>query len=277
MNMNHDSNGNRRRPIIGLLLAMTLLAACAVVPSAGTPTVDVRADLAPTGKLRMAFPLPNTLVVSKDAATGELRGMAIEVSRALARQLGVPFVPVGYANIVKMMDSVNAGEWDIAMVAIDPARAKVLDFTPPFMVVDSTYLVPGNSPILSAIDADQPRVRIAVPLKSGQDLYFSRYPLKHAELLRREGAPAAFELLKTGQAHTFAENREVLLKFSKQLPGSRVLQDRFDELQMALAMPKGHAAGLAYAREFVQQAVALGQAQEWIQRAGLNGARAASR
>ena len=270
--MNHESVKNWRELIIVTALTV-FLGACAVTPPVDASMAAARAELAPTGKLRMAFPLPNALIVNKDAANGELRGMVIEVGRALAAHLGVPFEPVGYANIAKMMDSVNAGEWDIAMVAIDPARAKVFDFTSPFMAVDSTYLVQGNSSIMSSIDVDQPGVRIAIPVKSGQDLYFARHPFMHAQLLRRVGAPATFALLKSGEADAFAENRVVLLKFSKQLPGSRVLEDRFDDLQMALAVPKGHPAGLDYTREFVRQAIASGQIQESIQRVGLTGVR----
>ncbi|MHB8534989.1 MAG: transporter substrate-binding domain-containing protein [Sulfuricaulis sp.] len=270
--MNRESVKNGRALIIVAALAV-FLGAHAVTTPAGESMVAARAELAPTGKLRVAFPLPNALIVGKDAASGELRGMVIEVGRALAAHLGVPFEPVGYANIAKMMDSVNAGEWDIAMVAIDPARAKVFDFTSPFMAVDSTYLVPGNSSIMSSIDVDQPGVRVAVPVKSGQDLYFARHPFKHAELLRRVGAPATIALLKSGEADAFAENREVLLKFSKQLPGSRILKDRFDDLQMALAVPKGRPAGLDDTREFVRHAIASGQIQKWIRRVGLTGVR----
>lgn len=273
--MNHESAKNWRELIIvaALTVFLGVSGAYAATPPAGAPMATARAELAPTGKLRMAFPLPNALIVNKDAASGELRGMVIEAGRALAAHLGVPFEPVGYVNIAKMMDSVNAGEWDIAMVAVDPARAKVFDFTSPFMVVDSTYLVQGSSSIMSSIDVDQPGVRVAVPVKSGQDLYFARHPLKHAELLRRVGAPATIALLKSGEADAFAENRVVLLKFSKQLPGSRVLEDHFDDLQMALAVPKGHPAGLDYMREFVRQAIASGQIQEWIQHVGLTGVR----
>ena len=271
--MNHERAKKRRHLIVIAILA-AFFGTCAAIPPAAAQMAEARAELAPTGMLRMAFPLPNALIASKDPADGELRGMVIEVGRALAAHLGVPFEPVGYVNIAKMMDSVNAGEWDIAMVAIDPARATVFDFTLPFMAVDSTYLVQGNSSIMSSIDVDQPGVRVAVPAKSGQDLYFARHPLKHAELLRRVGAPATIALLKSGEADAFAENRVVLLKFSKQLPGSRVLEDRFDDLQMALAVPKGHPAGLNYMREFVRHAIASGQIQEWIQHVGLTGVRA---
>lgn len=275
--MNREIIGTVRKLIVGLFLTMAL-AACAGTPSVGTPTADARTDLAPSGKLRVALLLGSSLFVNKDPVTGEVRGgMAVEVARALAERLGVPFEPVGYANVAKFMEAVKSNEWDIIVFGIDPTRAGVLDFTTPFLEVDSTYLVPGNSPIRSVIDADQPGVRIAVPAKSGQDLYFSRHPLKHAVLVRGEGAPATFQLLKTGKADAFAENRQVLLKLSQQLPGSRILEERFDVLQIAIALPKGRAAGRAYAERFVREAIGSGQAHEWVKRAGLNGVRAASR
>ena len=198
--MNREIIGTVRKLIVGLFLTMAL-AACAGTPSVGTPTADARTDLAPSGKLRVALLLGSSLFVNKDPVTGEVRGgMAVEVGRALAERLGVPFEPVGYANVAKFMEAVKSNEWDIIVFGIDPTRAGVLDFTTPFLEVDSTYLVPGNSPIRSVIDADQPGVRIAVPAKSGQDLYFSRHPLKHAVLVRGEGAPATFRTAQNGQS-----------------------------------------------------------------------------
>jgi polar amino acid transport system substrate-binding protein len=274
--MNRKDSNYRSGSFIAIMFALALTA-CAGAPTAGE-TAAARAELAPTGKLRVALLMGSALFVKKDPASGEVRGgLAVEAGRALAARLGVPFEPVGYATIGKFMEAVKSGDWDVIVVGIDPARAAVLDFTAPFVEVDSTYLVPGNSPILGAIDADQSTVRIAVVAKSGQDLYFARNPLRHATLVRGEGAPATFALLKSGEAHAFAENRQVLMAFAKQLPGSRILTDRFDVLPIAIALPKGRTAGLVYAQDFVQRATGAGEVQEWLQRSGLNGARVAAR
>ncbi len=266
--------------LAGLLVAILpvfSLAACAAEPMVSEPA-SARAELAPTGKLRVALLMGSALFVQKDPASGEPRGgLAIEAGRALAARLGVPFEPVGYASIGRFMEAVKSGHWDVIVIGVDPARAGVLDFTAPFVEVDSTYLVPGHSPILSVVDADQPTVRIAVTAKSAQDLHYTRNPLRHATLLRGEGAPGAFALLKSGEAHALAENRQVLMAFARQLPGSRILPDRFDVLPIAFALPKGRDAGLAYAQDFVRRAIGSGEVQNWLQRSSLNGAHVAAR
>jgi polar amino acid transport system substrate-binding protein len=50
---------------------------------------DARANLAPTGKLRAGINLGNVILAQKDPATGEWRGVAIDLTRELARRLDV--------------------------------------------------------------------------------------------------------------------------------------------------------------------------------------------
>ena len=47
-------------------------------------------DLAPTGKLRAGINYSNFILASKDPAGGEPRGIAPDLSREIARRLGVP-------------------------------------------------------------------------------------------------------------------------------------------------------------------------------------------
>src|SRR5437764_694373 len=71
-------------------LALALLAMVPASVFAQTPSSTVLADLAPTGALRFAMPLDNSALVTKDAATGELRGVAADLARTLVARLGVP-------------------------------------------------------------------------------------------------------------------------------------------------------------------------------------------
>ena len=58
-----------------------------------------------------------------------------------------------------------------------------------------------------------------------------------------------------------ASAREDLVKYSTQLPGSRVLADRYGTSLSAMAVPKGHAGRLAYVSEFIEEAKASGLVQ----------------
>lgn len=256
---------------IGMSLAALIiffsLTAYAQTPPA--PSQATRAEMAPTGTLRVGLILSNAVLVTKDPQSGELRGVTIDLGREIAARLGVPFEPVGYANPAKLAESFGSNAWDMAFIAIDPARAAVVDFSQPYMEVDNSYLVPAGSRIQSVADADQPSLRIAVPEKSVPDLYLSR-TLKHAELVRIPGGlDAALETLKSGKADAYAENAHMLLGFAARLPGARVLDGHYTVVQHGIAVPKGRPAALAYIKDFIEQAKASGVIRQAIERAGL--------
>ena len=90
---------------------------------------------------------------TRDKATGEVSGTTVTMGRALAAQAGVPARIIEYTAIAKMVEDAKTGEWDIAVVAFDPARRSALDFAQPHIVVDLTYLVAPGSTIRSARSA----------------------------------------------------------------------------------------------------------------------------
>jgi polar amino acid transport system substrate-binding protein len=257
-----------------LLLASAALALAVSRPAPAAPTTDPRvADLVRAGAVRVA--LAPTSHTTKDPATGEWRGPAVDLGRELAARLGLPLVQVEYLTPGKIVERANADEWDVTLIlAIQPERAAVMEFSPPYLEDDFTYLVPAGSRIRSAADADQPGVRIAVPRGFAVDLFLTR-TLKQATLVRVDTFAAALELLRTGQAEAFTVFRSALLALAPQLPGSRVLEDRFLVSSLSIAVPKGQLGRLAYVSEFIEQVKASGSVQQAITRAGFTGARVA--
>lgn len=261
------------RSVLTAACAFVLLSGCATSPTA---PVEARKALAPTGKLRVGLILANPVLVTKDAVSGQWRGVAVDLGKELARRLEVPFEPVGYPTVAKMVESAKTNEWDVAFLAYDPARAAEMDFSAPYMEVDNTYLVPANSKITSISAIDQPGIRVAVPEKSAPDLFLSR-SLKYATLVRgKGGAAAASEILSSGQADAFAENRQLLTAAAAKLPGSRVLEGRFSAVQHAVAIAKGRGAGTVYVRQFVENAKASGLVRQTINSASVVGVNVAS-
>jgi polar amino acid transport system substrate-binding protein len=232
------------------------------------------ADLVRAGRVRVGLGLGTPTVAIKDPVTGEVRGPAVDLARALAARIGVELLVVEYPRPGAVMEGVRSGTWDVTFLGIDPARAAEADFSPPFMQYDLTYLVPAGSSIRTVADADQPGMRIAVPRGDISDLRLSRM-LKRAELVRADIVGGAFDLLRAGQANIRAGVRPVLLEESARLPGSRILEDRFGVILVAMLIPKGHAGRLAYISEFVEEAKASGLVQRAIERAGLQGVQVA--
>ena len=65
--------------------------------------------------------------------------------------------------------------------------------------------------------------------------------------------------------------KPVLFEMSNQLPGSRVLDGRPGIDPHAMAMPKGRDLGVAYARQFIEDAKSDGLLKAAIERASLRG------
>lgn len=234
-----------------------------------SPIPEVQKALAPTGKLRAGIILTNALQVTKDAATGELRGVTIDIGKELGRRIGVPFEPVGYPSVAALVESVRSDQWDIAFLAIDPARATVMEFAP-FMEVEVGYLVRAGSSINALTEMDKPGIRVAVQDKSAPDIILSR-SLKNAVLVRGSNLPAMIEILRSGKADAFAANKPNLFSASEQLAGSQVLDGRFSTVPYAIATSKGGNVGTAYVQRFVEDVKANGLVKSAIEKAGLRG------
>lgn len=230
----------------------------------------VAADIAPTGKLRVALNMGLATLVTKDAATGGLHGVAPELGRALAERLKVPFVPVEYPGLGALIAAMKASAWDVAFLASSPERAGDMDMSAAYMDVNATYLVPSGSRIKSISDVDQAGVRVSVQGGGTNDIYLTG-ALKQAQLVRADTTPGAFELLRTGQVDAMVGDVPPLLQFQQRLPGSQVLPGRFQQGHQVIGLPKGHPAGAAYVRWFVEQAKASGMIQQAIDHVGLRG------
>ena len=133
-----------------------------------TAAPDVHADkspleaLAPTGRLRVALQVTNPVLVSRDSGPAEIFGVAPDLARTLADRLRVPFQPIRYATVPQLLDGIAADAWDITFLTIDPERAKRVDFTPPYLLVENSIVVPPGSRVQSSSNLEMPGVRIAV-------------------------------------------------------------------------------------------------------------------
>jgi polar amino acid transport system substrate-binding protein len=252
---------------------LVLLASCTTAPQI-RPVA--RADLAPTGKLRVGINFGNVLLTAKDPATGEPRGVALDLARELGRRIGVPVEIVPYSTAGQMADAVKTGAWDVAFLAAEPQRANEISFTAPYAEIEATYLVPPGSPLRTVKDVDRKGVRISIAEKSAYDLYLSRN-LKHAQLVRAPNTPAAFRIFVDDKLEAHANLKPVLLTLADKLAGSRILDGRFSVVGQAIGTPRGRKAGAKYLREFVEDVKAAGLVAQTIEKNGIRGLAVAPR
>jgi polar amino acid transport system substrate-binding protein len=244
------------------------LGACATKPTAPAAAVS---DLAPTGKLRAAINFGNPVLASKDPSTGEPRGVSVDLSRELAKRLGVPLEIVTYTAAGKVVDAVKSGAWDVAYVAIDPARGADMYQSPPYVVIEGAYLVPEASPIRGNAEVDRDGVRIAVGAKSAYDLFLSR-ELKHAKIVRAPTSPAVVDTMVAQKLDVAAGVKQQLEADAKRVPGVRLLEGRFMVINQAMAVPNGRDAGAKYVHDFIEEMKASGFVARALQRHGIEGA-----
>src|SRR6185436_17509939 len=142
---------------IAAALAALMIAGCATPPRVPEAA---RKELAPTGKLRAGMNLGNTLFTTKDPATGELRGVSVDLMRELASRLDVPVEFVAQATPGNVADAAQKGTWDVAILAIEQSRAQTIAFSPPISEIEATYAVRKDSPLRSIEQVDAPGIRI---------------------------------------------------------------------------------------------------------------------
>jgi len=248
-------------------LCAVLFAGCAMSPSVPEAA---RAQLAPTGKLRAGMNWGNTLFTTKEAATGQPRGVSVDIMRELAARLGVQVEFVLHSTPGEVADAVHQGTWDVAILAIEQARAKTIAFSPPISEIEATYAVRSSSPLRAIEQVDASGVRISAADKAGYELYLTR-TLRNATLVRPKSVQASIDLLNSGGADAVAGLRPMLLDAMNRMPDARLLDGRFMAVNHGLGTPRERTAAAEYLKAFVQDVNASGFIARSIERHGVKG------
>ena len=162
-----------------------------------------------------------------------------------------------------------AGAWDVAFVPADVERAKVLDFTPPYYLYETAFLVRSGSRLRTVVQLDRPGVRIAA-LASSTTLHNVAGELKRATVVPAGTGAELVDALRSGKADAVAMGRDSLQAFAARVPGSRILEGDFRAAGVAAAVPKNHPAALAYLRDFIEEEKASGAVQKALDSAGVS-------
>src|SRR5215475_4949443 len=201
---------------------------------------QVKAELAPSGVLRAGINLSNFLLVTGKTEAGEPADMA------------------------------DTGAWDIGLIGAEPQRAEKIAFTPAYVEIEATYLVPAGSPLQSIGDVDKPGVRIAVTGRSAYGLWLDRN-IKQAQLVKSNTLDSAYEQFVADKLDALAGLRPRLLTDVEKLPGARILEGQFTAVQQAIGTARRNAASADYLRAFVAEAKASGFVGKLIEKHKVRG------
>ena len=236
-----------------------------------TPSAAARSELAPSGTLRAAINYGNPILATRDTATGEARGLSVDLAHELGKRLGIAVELVIYTAAGKVVEGIKSGAWDIAFFAIDPVRAADTDFTAAYVVIEGAYLVAQDSSIHRSEDVDRAGVRVAAARGSAYDLYLMR-ELKNATLRHAATSQAVTDMMVADKLEVAAGVKQQLQADAKRFPGLRLLDGRFMVINQAMAIPKGRPAGTAFAAAFIEEMKSAGFVADALKRHGIEGA-----
>jgi len=230
----------------------------------------VRRELAPNGVLRAAVNTANALLVS-NTSSGPPQGVSPSLAAHIANVLGVEVQYVLFSMPGPLAEAVEKDLWDIGLIGADPARAAKIQFTSAYVEIQSAYLVPSGSNLLSPADVDSNGIRVGTVEGAAFDLWLQRH-IQHAELIRAADCNAALKLLCEGKVDALAGIRARLNEDATKLPGARVQESSFMAVEQAVGCPRGHSdVTHEFLHDCIEKAKASGTVASFIEKHGVVG------
>jgi polar amino acid transport system substrate-binding protein len=235
-----------------------------------TPIPERPQALAPSGKFRVGVYPNSPFSMVRDPVSGEMKGIAVELGKALAMRLSVPYEQVEFRRPAEIYEALKAGQIDMTIVNATPERADQFAWSPPLMLIELGFLAAAGFPVTTMADIDRPGVRVGVTQGGTMNSALAR-ELKNATVVPAATLKNGIEMLAQHKIDAYATNKANLFEMSDALPGSRVLGGRWGLEHLAMAIPKGRDAGLAYMRTFVEDAKSEGLVERAAVRVALRG------
>jgi polar amino acid transport system substrate-binding protein len=262
-----------------LLVAALALGGCSqltpVQSSVSSPTAVIASaqevkTIAPTGVLRVGVYKGSPTSMIPAAAGAEPAGVAYAMGKALAGNLGVPFVPVVFDKNADVLAAAKKGEVDFVFTNATAERKAFLDFTPTVLNIEKSVLVSPRSTIsaLDQLKSTSAKIGVSAGSSTGEELK-SIYP--NAQLLSQPSLAVARQKLTSGELDGFATNKSILFEMQDQTPGAKVLDGAWGLETFAIGLPKGRAAGVPHIERFVNASKAKGDLARWVDQAKLRG------
>jgi polar amino acid transport system substrate-binding protein len=233
----------------------------------------LKGEIAPTGKLRVAIaisPAGGAFWSTKNDAGG-YAGVAVDLGREMATQLGVPVEYVVHQNSGQIVDAAAKGTWDVTFLPQDPERETKMTFGPIYEVADATYIVKAGSTATNFQTLDQVGVKVAA-VNNTTTMRGAIAHLKSAKVTGYQTYDEIFDLLKDGEVDAFALSRDQLNAMARKIPGTRVLDETFKQTVTAVAVPMNHPLSATFATKFMAEATTNGTLRKAYDNNGLKDA-----
>ena len=224
------------------------------------------------GELRVCI-WPDYFAISyRNSRNSELEGLDVDLARALAPRVSarLGFVET---NFMSFMDRIEAGDCDIAMMAvgITPERARRVAFSRPYLS-SPVYAVTtrDNTRIRGWADIDTPGTVVAVAAGTVAESLLGR-TLRRAEMLVVAPPRSREAEIQSGRADVFMSDFAYTRRMVLMHDWARVIEppDRFGETLYGWAVPLNDPAWLAEVNNFLSAIRADGTLARSAARHGL--------
>jgi len=217
---------------------------------------EIRKALAPTRVLRTGINLSNFLLVSGQNADGTPAGVSPDLTRHIAAALDVPCEFVLFETPGQLADAVADDVWDICNIAHEPDRARQIDFSQPYVLIDANFLVRTESAFTSNEDIDQNDVKIIAFYRSAYDLWL-RDNLQHASLVAADSIQHSHDMFLRGEADVLASLKP-RLQMELDTDRHRMIAPRFTAIKQAVGIKKTDPAILQFLNDLINDAIENG-------------------
>ena len=216
----------------------------------------LRDALAPTGTLRAGLNLSNFLLVSGQNADGTPAGVSPDLARHIAAALDVPCEFLLFETPGQLADAVADDVWDICNIAHEPDRARQIDFSQPYVLIDANFLVRTDSAFTRNEDIDQNDVKIIAFYRSAYDLWL-RDNLQHASLVAADSIQHSHDMFLRGEADVLASLKP-RLQMELDTDRHRMIAPRFTAIKQAVGIKKTDPAVLQFLNDLINDAIENG-------------------
>jgi polar amino acid transport system substrate-binding protein len=209
-----------------LLAGLSLLAATALV---GQPALALTpAEIKARGKLVVGIQGDNPPWGFVNSS-GKQEGFDADIAELFGKELGVPveFAPLAVANRIPAL---TTGRVDIlfATMAMLPERAKVVQFSKPYVANTMGLVAAKSTPIKTS--EDMGKFTIGVPRSSVQDTQVTKNAPPSTTIRRFDDDAATIQALVSGQVQAIGSNMFYVDRLNQADPGAYETKLEFTRL-----------------------------------------------
>ena len=228
-------------------------------------TESISNIIAPKNVLRIGINMSNFLLVNKDSTFSKPEGLSPEIGKLLARELGINYEFVTFKNPGLLADAIDYDKWDVGNFAYEKKRAKIIDFSNPYVNIDANFLLRKNSEINQNHDVDNKNNKIAVVNRSAYDLWLSDN-YKKAKIIRAKTIIETHNLFYNQDVNILAGLKPKLLEELKNNNEFKLIDEPFTFIKQSIGIKKGKPKAIDFINNFVSKKIKDGTIKSLLEK-----------